>query len=96
MAVGFTCPCICWGLPTSYCIKLVVKRCSSSSKEVSNLLEMFIAVKVSLLTTGQKDWCALDECMSIRISKNAYILNYLLQGAVKSEVSGKDLYTFIK
>lgn len=84
------------GFAYSYCIKLEVKKCNSASQERSSLLEMFIAVKVSLFRTGQKDWCALDECVSIHISKNACILNYLLQAAMKSEVSGKGLYTFVK
>lgn len=51
----------------SYCIKLEVKRCNSPSQEIASLLEMFLAVKVSLFRTGQKDRCALDECVSIHI-----------------------------
>lgn len=79
------------GFAYSYCIKLEVKRCNSPSQEIASLLEMFIAVKVSLFRTGQKDWCALDECVSIHISKNVCILNYFLQAAMKREESGKGL-----
>lgn len=71
----------CW-------IKLEVKRCNSPSQEIFSLLEIFIAVKVSLFRTGQKYWCALEECVSIPILKNACILNYFLQDAVKCAVEG--------
>lgn len=66
-------------------VKLEVKRCNAPSQEISSLLGTFIAVKISLFRTSQKYWCALDECVLIHISKNAYILNDLLQAARKCQ-----------
>lgn len=65
--------------------KLEVRRCNAPPQETSSLLEIFIAVKVSLFRTSQKYWCALHECVSIHISKNAYLLNDLLQAARKRQ-----------
>lgn len=66
-------------------VQLEVERCNAPSQEISSLLEIFIAVKVALFRTSQKYWCASDECVPIHISKNAYLINDLLQAARKCQ-----------